>query len=391
MIDINDFDNLTEEAKISLAQLLKKSDDTKFWAAGEHDQLKLGFRIIKHFSSDKPRDGVPGPRVRYEVIDNEVFNDDGTYGKYYRCPYTLSFDETGKLLVKKRQEGRLRLVKEQNIKEKSPVQHLKLMSDEAEAMQQSDLWHRSHQKPEIFHAKPMVHVDNKTYMIMRELPGVQLFKIIEDNNLTLQERLELTIALLKALKEQIHDLGYIHRDIKPENILVYKNGSQFEIYIIDFGFIKRKEDPHANERVGSRSYAAPECYSTLTDKTEKTDIYALGKTLMFLWGYRVMTDDLGRTDYDEAMAPAFCNLFHALDPKPGCQRELKTIFEKMCLSFMSLRPDIPDLITQFENLRATLEPQGRFKPVENDGIFKFDEEEDDDAYAAYLGFGSRSE
>lgn len=386
MIDINDFDNLTDDAKIALARLLKKDDDTKFWAAAVHDELKLGFRIIKHFSSDKPREGVPGPRVRYEVIDNEVFNDEGSFGKYYRCRYTLSFDDHGKLLVKKRLEGRIRLVKEQDIKAKAAEVHLKLMSGEAEAMQRSDVWHRSHQKPEIFHAKPMVQVDNKTYMIMRELPGVQLFKVIEDNDLTLQERHDLSIALLKALKEQIHDLGYVHRDIKPENILVYKNGSQFEIYIIDFGFIKRAECSDANAKMGSPPYAAPECYSTLTNKTEKTDIYALGRTLMFLWGYRQLENDQWRPNYDEAMAPAFYNLFYKLDPKPGCHRELKAIFEAMCLPFMNMRPNIPDLINEFEALRDSLEPRRAFTSTDNEGIFKFDEEED--VYGEYLGFGN---
>ncbi|KTD59234.1 protein kinase domain-containing protein [Legionella shakespearei] len=383
MIDINDFDNLNDDAKIALAKLLKKDDDTRLWAVGEHDELKLGFRIIKHFSSDKPRDGIPGPRVRYEVIDNEVFNDEGTYGKYYRCRYTLSFDNDGKLLVKKRQEGRIRLVKEQNIREKT-AEHLKLMVSEAEAMQRSDTWHRLHDKPEIFHAKPMVQVDNKTYMIMRELPGVQLLKMIEDNELTLQERLDLSIALLTALKEQVHDLGYVHRDIKPDNILVYKNGSQFEIYIIDFGFIKRKEYSDANAKMGSPPYAAPECYSTFNDKTEKTDIYAMGRTLMFLWGYRQL--DHGRDKYDEACAPAFNNLFYKLDPKPGCHRELKIIFENMCQLIMSQRPDLADLLEQFEGLRATLEPNSVFTPTAHDGIFKFDEEEDD--YGGYLGFGN---
>jgi serine/threonine protein kinase len=260
------------------------------------------------------------------------------------------------------------------------------MSGEAEAMQRSDVWHRSHQKPEIFHAKPMVQVDNKTYMIMRELPGVQLFKVIEDNDLTLQERHDLSIALLKALKEQIHDLGYVHRDIKPENILVYKNGSQFEIYIIDFGFIKRAECSDANAKMGSPPYAAPECYSTLTNKTEKTDIYALGRTLMFLWGYRQLENDQWRPKYDEAMAPAFYNLFYKLEPKPGCHRELKAIFETMCLPFMNMRPNIPDLINEFEALRDSLEPRRAFTSTDNEGIFKFDEEED--VYGEYLGFGN---
>lgn len=381
MIEITNFDNLDEAAKVALAQLLTEDDSKKFWSSGQHNELKLGFRIIRHFNSDKPREGVSTPRVRYEVMDNQLFNEGG-YGKYYRCRYTLSLDDEGKLVVKKRKEGRIRLVKEQIIKREG---HLDLMRNEADAMHHSDVLHRSQNKPEIFHVKPLVEVENKTYMIMKELPGVQLFTLLEENDLTLQERFNLTVALLKALKAQIHDFGYIHRDIKPENILVYKKGSQFEIYIIDFGFIKKSSFNDMQDSMGTPPYAAPECYGLTENKNEKTDIYALGRTLMFLWGYRQLKRDASRTPCDEACNPYFDNLFLKLDEKPGCHQELRAIFEKMCHQQMNMRPDIPDILISLNKLSDRLNPVKSIDVFESElRIFKLDEEEED-AYAKYCG------
>lgn len=324
MLEISDLKSLDEVTKSSLTEILKKNPETQFWSTGEHDNLNLNFKIIKHYSSNKVRKGISGPRVRYEIVDTELFGI-GAFGKFYRCRFTLSFDDNGELQIKERKPGRVRLVKEQAIIFNDENQ-LDRISSEAAAMMDSD----------IFHSKPLVVDGDITYIIMRELPGVTLYSLIKENKLTVKEGYDLSLALLKALKEQIHDKGYIHRDIKPDNILVYKNGEQFEIYIIDFGFIS-KTNHKPTDCIGITDYAAPECFSTLFIKNEKTDIYALGMIFKFLW--------------------------NGIFTKSECPTELKSIINNMCSKYMIDRPNIPVLIEFFNNLADFLFPTIEVAPV----------------------------
>lgn len=94
--------------------------------------------------------------------------------------------------------------------------------------------------------------------------------------------------LLTAL-EAIHDKGVIHRDLKPGNIMIVKSQPK----LIDFGLAK----PVANfdggaagttrtELAGTPNYMSPEQWGGLRDVDEKTDIWAIGITLIDAAGGR---------------------------------------------------------------------------------------------------------
>lgn len=134
--------------------------------------------------------------------------------------------------------------------------------------------------------KPILEQKN-AYLIMKKIPGEELFEIIKKmfNNeleIPITERFQLSLAILKAFKEQVRDIQVVHRDIKPENILV--DLEQMNVTIIDYAFAI--PETQANTTVtlhGTPDYFSPE---TILHQhfSPQTDLFALGLTLAQLWG-----------------------------------------------------------------------------------------------------------
>lgn len=98
------------------------------------------------------------------------------------------------------------------------------------------------------------------------------------------------VSLLHAMDEPI-----IHRDIKPENIIITKGGS---VNLIDFETVRFFSDKKGNDTVylGTATTAAPEQYG-FAQTDVRTDIYALGMTLLYLSTGSYNKDELMNTDY----------------------------------------------------------------------------------------------
>lgn len=375
---ISDFEAISEIDRRRLASLLKGpnglEDSAKsLWSEGAADN-PLGFRIIKHEGSLKN-----GRRIRYEVMENNLFAR-GQFGKYYRCPYTLFFKD-GKLEVKKREQGKIRLVKEQTInnERKHPIEQILA---EASAMERTPF----------FHSKPIVCIGKTTFIIMRELPGEDLIEIILRNDLTIQERYDLTLAILKALAF-IHDKGYVHRDISPNNILVSRtpNGN-FTVFIIDYGFIKNQSYDDTNEHKGDWRYAAPEVYLNVI-KTVKSDIYSMGRVLMYLWGDALVSkhrDKRTAISYEmAALDPGFKEVFSRMYEIPECYEDILLIFKNMCDPIPVFRKDISTIIEDFDQLKDSLNP---YESPQASPIHPYTPEEDEDntAMSIFPGFDKAS-
>lgn len=145
------------------------------------------------------------------------------------------------------------------------------------------------------HAKePTESSDGKySYLVMKQFNGKDLFKIIDDRpgleSISEDQRLTVSINILRALRDQIHSLNIVHRDIKPANIMV--NLDNNEVNIIDLGLSCYKRvanddssgDLQKTVFVGSPGYMAPEALLQ-KNNDQLSDIYSIGIVLCEWWG-----------------------------------------------------------------------------------------------------------
>lgn len=122
--------------------------------------------------------------------------------------------------------------------------------------------------------------ESNIYLVESYIPGTALSKldVLSDQ--------EITRAFMKAAKilKHYHEHSIVHCDIKPEHVLLHED----EVFIIDFGacYFKGQDNHHA---IGSIYYAAPEQFgwvrndgqNTAPQIDSRTDIYALGRSLLF--------------------------------------------------------------------------------------------------------------
>lgn len=132
--------------------------------------------------------------------------------------------------------------------------------------------------------KEVMDENEKTFIVQkRGKVSLWDFLIEEKKNelkLTIDQRYQLSINILRALKEQIHDRGVVSRDIKPQNILI--DPDTLEVKIIDLGFAKNIIDQSDRRAMGTPVYIAPDKFDGAVD--ERSDWFEIGIVLSELWG-----------------------------------------------------------------------------------------------------------
>lgn len=131
--------------------------------------------------------------------------------------------------------------------------------------------------PNILKIYEIIMVKNFPCLVMEYIDGITLNEYIEQNSLTLTQKIELFIKILQAAA-CAHQANIVHRDIKPQNIMMDKKG---EPYLMDFGLAKRmKVDATLTKTgmlMGSPTYMSPEQAEGETRKLNYlSDIYSLG-------------------------------------------------------------------------------------------------------------------
>ncbi len=137
-------------------------------------------------------------------------------------------------------------------------------------------------------------------------------------NLRTEFCLETFLGIVNGIRAA-HKLGAIHRDIKPANVL-FLDESLKEPMVSDFGicFLKEAIDSQRvtehGETVGARFFMAPEQErGGITDVSESSDIYALGKLLHFMITSRFL--------YREELSKAFQDNELTQDERLGTIRD----------------------------------------------------------------------
>lgn len=142
------------------------------------------------------------------------------------------------------------------------------------------------------------------FIVSEYIKGETLREILNKNNLTLDEILDIAVQIGNALAAA-HESGIVHRDIKPENIMILPDGY---VKVLDFGLAKLtnlEKMLHSNPDaptasiihtqsgliMGTVNYMSPEqLRGQAVD--ERADIWALGAVLYeMLTGQQPFTGD----------------------------------------------------------------------------------------------------
>lgn len=156
--------------------------------------------------------------------------------------------------------------------------------------------------------KEIFQEKDRVWLLRNYVEGNSLAEVGEIRSFPEEEICRMGILICKSVENlHLRKPPVIHRDIKPENIILKKDGS---IALIDLETARaykegKKEDTYF---AGTRETAAPEQYG-FGQSDERTDIYGIGKTLLYL----------KTGDYDLA----------ALEGGRGSRR-LKKVIRKCC-------------------------------------------------------------
>ena len=132
--------------------------------------------------------------------------------------------------------------------------------------------------------------ENRYYIILEDIGGESINKVLETDTPTLNEKLFLAIRITKIIGE-IHAHKIIHKDINPSNIIWNREDNR--IKIIDFGIsselsIEFAEAMNPETLEGTLPYMSPEQTGRMNRSIDyRTDLYSFG---VFL--YQLFTDVL---------------------------------------------------------------------------------------------------
>jgi serine/threonine protein kinase len=119
--------------------------------------------------------------------------------------------------------------------------------------------------------------DGLVYLVMEYLKGRSLHDVLEHAPLSARRIVAIAEQVTAALASA-HSVGVVHRDLKPENVLVFQEGNQERVKVLDFGIAKISDAPAitgSQQLFGTPGYIAPE-YIQNGWLDGRADLYSLG-------------------------------------------------------------------------------------------------------------------
>ena len=208
--------------------------------------------------------------------------------------------------------------------------------------------------------------DGTLYLVMEQIDGVDVSRLLGDDSLGTAEACEIARQAAGGLA-YAHGKNMVHRDIKPSNLMVTPDGL---VKILDFGIatfetlsvnraaLKKDngnqtvhEDSKHQTLAGSVAYMAPEqCYGN-RDVQSSADIFALGCTLYeLLTGHRPFAlsgDILSQVQQRIESKPPKLNSDSATSPS-ALPKKLVQLVNRMMSVTPSERPRASEVAKQLQ-------------------------------------------
>ena len=184
--------------------------------------------------------------------------------------------------------------------------------------------------PGIVEVFDLGHDDDRVFLAMEKLDGVELFDFIQSEHPVPVHVAAKLIAEVADAVHDAHEKGIIHRDLKPQNIFLAKRGRQPSMAkVLDFGIAKliEAENPgipltRTGQVFGTPLYMSPEQLRGAADLDARADVYALGAVL-----YECLT---GRPPFESDSYPDLILKIISSEPPP----------------LADLRPDVPEALAR---------------------------------------------
>lgn len=335
---------------IEAAKLLKFFDDqamlgVQVWKKEQTYSFKDNstFQFTQDVIQRKRKEGKVG--LRYEFISDKQLGK-GNFGTVFEIAGTLAL-EPGKIRYK--QAGYNNKTRAVKIQTHNPANY---------PMKRAITEYQLNKRATHLAVKEPTIQNLTSYSVMKKIKGKELIDIITDDltgkkPLTIQQRIDLTKAIVKALKEQVTDKGIIHRDLKGENIFVNFSDPPTAT-IFDFGLSVVADEPDGRTP-GTPAYAAPEIWKK-REQTVKIDVFSMARVLALLW--HVDTTSYEYSNYADfehnAMNVNLSSLFIGLPELNRVnQHIIRNTLKEMLLPDASSRFSVDQAIIEF----AKLEPQ----------------------------------
>lgn len=213
---------------------------------------------------------------------------------------------------------------------------------------------------------------------MRKFPGLLLNDALNNDRkvkpFTHAQRYRITIALLRALKKQIHDNMICHRDIKPDNI--FYDPITGEINIFDLGVSQFIYFSYDRRSRGNATFSSPEdficvrtqqpvkinefrAFSAMESKaTVKSDVYSMARVIGLVWRDNDPIFFVKNADHTKLMLRRILNkwlpgfdLFQGLESVADEERNgIESQLRKMTAISPGNRPNLDACIEYFDHM-----------------------------------------